>query len=141
MPRDFEEISAQISDVLRHEIEHLTQSGGNDKGKTFGKDAMFGGEFGTDDEMRFRQKIQKGVIKNGLKYLTLPSEIDANIQGLYLTAKKQKRPFVDVVDQYLFQFTDQFNEKGEPYLTKQDVEDVKKVWALRLPALGIKQKL
>ena len=27
------------------------------------------------------------------------------------------------------------------YLTKKDVEDVKKVWALRLPALGIKQKL
>ena len=34
-PNDFEEISAQISDVLRHEKEHLTQSGGNDKGKDF----------------------------------------------------------------------------------------------------------
>ena len=75
------------------------------------------------------------------KYLTLPSEIDANIQGLYLSAKKQKRPFEDVVDQYLYQFTDQYDEEGNPYLTKKDVEDVKKVWALRLPALGIKQKL
>jgi len=140
-PGDFEELSAQISDVLRHEIEHLTQAGGNERGKSFGKDSPFGGEFGTDDEMRFRNMIAKGIIDNGVKYLTLPSEIDANIQGLYLSAKKQKRPFEDVVDQYLYQFTDQYDEKGEPYLTKKDVEDVKKVWALRLPALGIKQKL
>ena len=140
-PGDFEELSAQISDVLRHEIEHLTQAGGNERGKSFGKDSQFGGEFGTDDEMRFRNMIAKGIIDNGVKYLTLPSEIDANIQGLYLSAKKQKRPFEDVVDQYLYQFTDQYDEEGNPYLTKKDVEDVKKVWALRLPALGIKQKL
>ena len=140
-PGDFEELSGQISDVLRHEIEHLTQAGGNERGKSFGKDSQFGGEFGTDDEMRFRNMIAKGIIDNGVKYLTLPSEIDANIQGLYLSAKKQKRPFEDVVDQYLYQFTDQYDEEGNPYLTKNDVEDVKKVWALRLPALGIKQKL
>ena len=89
----------------------------------------------------FRKLIEKGIIANGVEYLTLPSEIDANIQGLYLTAKKQKRPFVDVVDQYLYAYTEQFDEDGEPYLTKKDVEDVKKVWALRLPSLGIKQKL
>lgn len=140
-PGDFEEVSAQISDVLRHEIEHLTQTGGNERGKSFDKDAQFGGKFGTKEEMQFRTKIANGVINNGVKYLTLPSEIDANIQGLYLTAKKQKRPFVDVVDQYLYQFTDQYDEKGEPYLTKQDVEDVKKVWGLRLKGLGIKQRL
>jgi len=140
-PRDFEELSGQISDVLRHEIEHLTQAGGNERGKSFNKDAAFGGKFGTDEESAFRKMIEKGIIANGVSYLTLPSEIDANIQGLYLSAKKQKRPFVDVVDQYLYQFTDQYDKDGKPYLTKQDVEDVKKVWALRLPALGIKQKL
>ena len=140
-PRDFEELSAQITDVLRHEIEHLTQAGGNERGKAFDKDAQFRGEFGTEEEMRFRTKIRDGIVKNGFKYLTLPSEIDANIQGLYLTAKKAKRPFVDVVDQYLYQFTDQYNDKGEPFLTKQEVEDVKRVWGLRLKSLGIKQKL
>jgi hypothetical protein len=140
-PHDFEEVSAQISDVLRHEIEHLTQTGGNERGKSFDKDSQFGGEFGTEEETKFRNKIAQGVIDNGVKYLTIPSEIDANIQGLYLTAKKQKRPFIDVVDQYLYQFTDQYDEEGNPYLTKQDVEDVKKVWALRLKALGIKQRL
>ena len=139
-PRDFEEMSGQISDVLRHEIEHLTQAGGNERGKDF-KGGAFDGKFGTEDEMRFRKLIEKGIIANGVEYLTLPSEIDANIQGLYLTAKKQKRPLVDVVDQYLYAYTEQFDEDGEPYLTKQDVEDVKKVWALRLPSLGIKQKL
>ena len=140
-PRDFEELSSQITDVLRHEIEHLTQAGGNERGKTFDKDSQFRGEFGTEEEMRFRTKIRDGIVKNGYKYLTLPSEIDANIQGLYLTAKKAKRPFVDIVDQYLYQFTDQYNDKGEPFLTKQDVEDVKRVWGLRLKSLGIKQKL
>lgn len=140
-PRDFEELSAQISDVLRHEIEHLTQAGGNERGKTFGKDAQFGGIFGTDKEMKFRTKIANGDIKNGYKYLTIPSEIDANIQGLYLSAKKSKRPFKDVVDQYLYDFTEQYDDDGNPFLTKQEVEDVKKVWSLRLPSLGIKQKL
>lgn len=139
-PRDFEEISGQISDVLRHEIEHLTQAGGNERGKDF-KGGPFDGKFGTEEEMKFRTLIQQGIIANGVEYLTLPSEIDANIQGLYLTAKKQKRPFVDVVDQYLYDYTEQFDEDGKPYLTKKDVEDVKKVWALRLPSLGIKQKL
>ena len=140
-PNDFEELSGQISDVLRHEIEHQTQAGGNERNKFFDKDSQFDGEFGTEEETLFRSMIQKGIIANGVSYLTLPSEIDANIQGLYLSAKKQKRPFVDVVDQYLYQYTEQFGEDGEPYLTKKDVEDVKKVWALRLPALGIKQKL
>ena len=139
-PRDFEEMSAQISDVLRHEIEHLTQAGGNERGKDFtGGD--FKGNFGTEEEMQVRTLIQQGIIDNGVKYLTLPSEIDANIQGMYLTAKKQKRPFVDVVDQYLYAYTEQFDADGNPYLTKKDVEDVKRVWSLRLPALGIKQKL
>ena len=140
-PSDFQELSGQISDVLRHEIEHLTQAGGNERGKSFEKDSLFKGKFGTPEENRFRAMIAQGIIANGVSYLTLPSEIDANIQGLYLSAKKQKRPFEDVVDQYLFQFTEQFDEEGKPYLTKQDVIDVKKVWALRLPALGIKQKL
>ena len=139
-PRDFQEVSGQISDVLRHEIEHLTQSGGNEKGKDF-KGGAFDGKFGTEEELIFRDMIEKGIIKNGVQYLTLPSEVDANIQGLYLTAKKQKRPFVDVVDQYLYAYTEQFDEDGNPYLTKKDVEDVKRVWSLRLPSLGIKQKL
>jgi isopentenyl diphosphate isomerase/L-lactate dehydrogenase-like FMN-dependent dehydrogenase len=41
----------------------------------------------------------------------------------------------------LYAFTEQFDEEGNPYLTVKDVEDVKKMWAKRLPALGIKQKL
>tara|TARA_B110000971_G_scaffold198883_1_gene215791 strand:+ start:96 stop:1997 length:1902 start_codon:yes stop_codon:yes gene_type:complete len=140
-PNDFEELSAQLTDVIRHEIEHLTQAGGNANGKSFGKGEQFDGEFGTKEEKKFRTKIEKGIIKNGTAYLLLPSEIDANIQGMYLSAKKAKRPFKDVVDQYLYGFTDQFDASGNPYLTKQDVEDVKKVWSKRLPSLGIKQEL
>ena len=141
-PRDFEELSFEIADVIRHEMEHLTQAGDNERGKSFGKDSQFGGDFDTDDEKRLRFKIQKGVEKNGaFKYLTLPSEIDANIQGLYLSAKKRKKQFKDVVHQYLYSFTGRLDKDGDPYLTDQEVEDVKKVWGLRLPSLGIKQKL
>jgi hypothetical protein len=140
-PGDFEELSSQITDVLRHEIEHLTQSGGNERNKRFDKNAQFGGEFGTRAERVFRTKMRDGIIANGKQYLILPSEIDANIQGMYLSAKKAKRPFVDVVDQYLYAYTEQYDKDGKPYLTKQDVEDVKKVWGLRLKSLGIKQKL
>jgi|TARA_B110000879_G_scaffold101287_1_gene137169 hypothetical protein len=140
-PTEFEELSSQITDVLRHEIEHLTQAGGNANGKEFGADAQFKGQFGTKQEKTFRDKIANGIIKNGSAYLLIPSEIDANIQGLYLSAKKAKRPFKDVVDQYLYDFTERYDEKGNPFLTKQEVEDVKKKWALRLPSLGIKQEL
>jgi len=141
-PRDFEELSFEIADVIRHELEHLTQAGDNERGKSFGKDSQFGGDFDTDDEKRLRFKIQKGVEKNGaFKYLTLPSEIDANIQGLYLSAKKRKKQFKDVVHQYLYSFTGRLDKDGDPYLTDQEVEDVKRVWSLRLPSLGIKQEL
>jgi len=141
-PRDFEELSFEIADVIRHEMEHLTQAGDNERGKAFGKDSQFGGDFDTDDEKRLRFKIKKGVEKNGaFKYLTLPSEIDANIQGLYLSAKKRKKQFKDVVHQYLYTFTGRLDKDGDPYLTDQEVEDIKTVWSLRLPSLGIKQKL
>jgi len=60
---------------------------------------------------------------------------------MYLSAKKAKRPFVDVVDQYLYAYTEQYDKDGKPYLTPEDVEDVKRVWGLRLKSLGIKQKL
>ena len=141
-PRDFEELSFEIADVIRHEMEHLTQAGDNERGKTFGKDSQFGGDFDTEDEKRLRFKIEKGIEKNGaFKYLTLPSEIDANIQGLYLSARKRKKEFKDVVHQYLYSFTSRYDKDGDPFLTDQEVEDVKKVWALRLPSLGIKQKL
>ena len=141
-PTDFEELSFELADVIRHEMEHLTQAGDNERGKTFGKDSQFGGEFDTDAEKRFRFRIEKGIEKNGaFKYLTLPSEIDANIQGLYLSARKRKRPFKDVVDQYLYSFTDRYDKDGDPYLTDKEVEDVKRVWSLRLPSLSIKQEL
>jgi len=141
-PRDFEELSFEIADVIRHEMEHLTQAGDNERGKTFGKDSQFGGDFDTDDEKRLRFKIEAGIEKNGaFKYLTLPSEIDANIQGLYLSAKKRKKQFKDVVHKYLYSFTGRYDKDGDPYLTDQEVEDVKRVWSLRLPSLGIKQKL
>ena len=145
MPRDLEEVSRILSDILRHEIEHLTQAGVNAKGKDY-KDGQFGGKFGTTAEKRFRKKIEDGDIEPK-KYLLLPSEIDANLQGLYSRAKKERRPFADIVDQYLYQFTE-MPRKGsdgeptdQPVLTKQEVEDIKKQWALRLPTLGIKQRL
>ena len=61
----------------------------------------------------------------------LAKEVDANIQGMYFRAKKEKRPFADVVKQY-------FDDQNLP---KDDYENILNLMRKRLPALGIKQRL
>ena len=35
------------------------------------------------------------------QYFKLSKEIDANLQGMYFRAKKEKRPFGDIINNYL----------------------------------------
>jgi len=90
-PQIWEKVSYAVSDILRHEIEHLTQDGLN---KTPSKD------FDLDKDNDLRDKIETG--KNPYwKYFTLPTEIDAMLYGMYTQAKKSKKPMKDVIDAYL----------------------------------------
>jgi hypothetical protein len=77
-----------------------------------------------------RDKIRAGEKPIG-DYFKLKKEIDANLQGMYFRAKKEKRPFADVVNSYL----------DAQDITPQEREEILTLWRNRLPALGLKQTL
>lgn len=116
---DWQEVSMDLKDVVRHELEHLTQDGENLKP----------GKYIPDDQ-DLRTLIDKGLLDKDA-YYTLPKEIDAMIQGLYYKAKKSKKPFADVVDDYLKKVVDKLETRNK----------IRILWSKRLPALGIKQRL
>jgi len=116
---NWKDVSFDIKDVIRHEIEHLTQDGTNLKQ----------GKYIPDDQ-DIRDMIDAGLMDKD-NYYKLPKEVDAMIQGMYFKAKKSKTPFVDVVDDYF--------EKAK--VTDKERPAIKALWNKRLPALGIKQRL
>ena len=102
--------------TIRHEIEHLTQSGKNVKpGKEMAPDY--------DIRTKLKQSIERGT-----DYFKLDKEVDANLHGLYLKAKKLRKPFDKVVDSYL---------KYDLNLSLDQIEDVKNTWRPRLKALSL----
>ena len=116
---NLKDLSFDLKDVVRHEIEHLTQDGENLKQ----------GKYIPDDK-ELRDLIDAGLLDKD-EYYKLPKEVDAMIQGMYYKAKKSKTPFVDVVDDYF--------EKAK--VTPEERPKIKALWNKRLPALGIKQRL
>jgi len=88
-PRVYPEIAVDLRNLVRHEIEHLTQRGwGEIEGK----------------KMRRNEGVRKRINSNPElyhRYYTLKDEIPANIQGLYSEAKTRKLPFKEVVNNYL----------------------------------------
>jgi phosphopantetheine adenylyltransferase len=103
VPQGWEEIYMDLVSTIRHEIEHQTQSGKNVKdGKGMESDA-----------------ILRKLIKTGgdvVRYVTLPKEVDANVNGLYLKAKKWKRPYAEVVDEYIKDFIGIDNPADASYI-------------------------
>ena len=116
---NWQEISMDLKDVVRHELEHLTQDGEN----------VRSGKYIPDDQ-DLRALIDKGILDKE-NYYYLPKEVDAMIQGLYFKAKKVKKPFSDVVDDYL-------KKTGESLEVR---EKIRILWNKRLPSLGINQRL
>jgi len=121
IPKDvnLKDLSFDLKDVVRHEIEHLTQDGENLKQ----------GKYIPDDQ-KLRDLIDTGIL-NKDEYYKLPKEVDAMIQGMYYKAKKSKTPFADVVDDYF--------DKAK--VTPEERPKIKALWNKRIPALGIKQRL
>ena len=122
-PRILSDIAMHLRDILRHEIEHTTQSGWN----------TINGKYIASDQA-LRSKIESGKLP-AARYFTLPKETPAMIQGLYFKAKKSKQPFAKVVNQYL----DIWVSNGT--LTNQDKEYILKTWREYLPKLSIRQEL
>lgn len=115
-------VAMELRDTLRHEIEHLTQSGWNVKPGKYIK-----------SDQNMRRKIDAGDLP-AYRYFILPKEVDANIQGLYYQAKKQKTPLRNVMNDYLDLFV-------PDVITEKEKEMVLNVWRSRLPALAIRQEI
>lgn len=88
-PSAYPEIAIDLRNLIRHEIEHLTQRGwGEKQGK----------------RMRRNEKVRRKIRSNPelyYRYYKLKDEVPANLQGLYSEAKSRKMPFKEVVNNYL----------------------------------------
>lgn len=129
LPDDFPEIAMSLKDVIRHEIEHITQSGRAKAGKytrdlKTGKLKFQGKDF-ADDQL-IRNMINMEFLPRA-EYFKLEKEVDANLQGMYLRAKKERRPFRDVIDEYL----------DSQNITPEEKEEILDLWRTRLPALNL----
>lgn len=108
----YSDIQADLRDLLRHEIEHLTQSGPNAR---IGK-----GEI--DDKLRQKIMMNTDNPEIAYQYYLLPDEIPAMVQGIYNKAKTQKIPFVQAVENYLDQAED------ENWILPKHRNIIKKTW-------------
>lgn len=118
LPDDFSnwsELYMDLLDVVRHELEHLRQGGPNVRKGGWMK-----------DDSHIRAAINVGLVPEK-EYYKLEKEVDAMIQGLWLHAKKAKKPLIDVINRYL----DAQGVEGE------DKKEVLDAWSKRLPALGV----
>ena len=111
-------IQPQLTDLIRHETEHLTQSGAEEKP----------GKWMRADQAR-RAKIRQNP-ELFYKYFLLPKEVDANIQGLYAKSKYEKKDFQTVVDDYLTDLV------GDGIMTQANSKQVYNKWKSRIPQLG-----
>ena len=122
-PKILTEVAMQLRDVLRHEIEHTTQSGWNTIDSKY-----------IPSDQALRKKINTGQLPPA-RYFTLPKETPAMIQGLYFKAKKSKQPFAKVVDEYLNIWV------SNNTITADDKNQILDTWRTYLPKLGIRQEL
>ena len=122
-PQVLNNIVAELSDTIRHELEHLTQSGWNMKSSKY-----------IPTDIKLRKQIESGKL-SPYRYYTLPKEIPAMIHGLYNKAKKTRTPFAAVVNDHLQTIID----KG--WMSADEAEIVKNTWRTYLPKLAIRQEL
>jgi hypothetical protein len=122
-PRVLSQIAMNLRDTLRHEIEHVTQSGWN----------TIDGKYIPSDQ-NLRTRIEAGKLPPA-RYFTLPKEVPAMIQGLYFKAKKSKQPFKTVVDEYLSMWV------SNDTISAQEKENILNTWRTYLPKLAIRQDI
>jgi hypothetical protein len=109
------EISMNLKDVTRHEIEHLTQSDIENYPSKY-----------MENDQLIRDLINAELLSPS-QYFKLEKEIDANLQGMYFRAKKEKRSFRDVIDSYLDAQDISFEQK----------EEILDLWRQRIEALSL----
>lgn len=92
VPGEWSTVYFHLADVIRHEIEHITQDGRDHGNYRAGKPDT--------DDSELRAYIKIGLLPKS-QYLMLPKEVDANLQGLRFEAKKRKEDMSVTVSRYL----------------------------------------
>jgi hypothetical protein len=112
-PQCYSDITPDLRDIVRHEVEHLTQRGWNEKPNKFIRHNLGAREkIQLDPNLRYR-------------YYQLKDEVDANLHGLYAKAKTTKRPFSDVA----MEFLDRQARKG--IIPENKKREIYNVWKKR----------
>jgi hypothetical protein len=112
---DWQRVSFDLKDVIRHELEHLTQDGANVRpGKQL------------PDDSPLRKMIDAELLPQSA-YFKLEKEVDAMLQGLYLKAKKSKQPLLSVIDDYL----------DKQPITPEERDEILDLWVKRAKSLGL----
>jgi hypothetical protein len=124
---DWQTVSFDLKDVVRHELEHLTQDGGNLKGGTDSDDPRLvrPSKYMVDDEF-IRDMIDANLLPKS-DYFKLEKEVDAMLQGLYFKAKKSRKPYIEVIDNYL---------DTQP-INQEERKNILDLWAKRAKALSL----
>lgn len=92
LPEYFSELYFHLVDVVRHEIEHITQGGESIGNYIPGKPS--------EDDSLTRELIHQGFLPQST-YLILPKEIDANLEGLRLESQVRKEIMINTLNRYL----------------------------------------
>lgn len=103
-------IAMKLRNSIRHELEHLTQSGLN----------TLPGKYLPDDQHLRETATRKD-------YLLLEKEVPAMLKGLHFQSTKEKIPFHEIVNNYL----------NDTYLLKREIEEVKSIWIQKAKELNL----
>ena len=121
IPGEWSTVYFHLADVMRHEMEHITQDGVDNGNYRAGKPI--------EDDSELRAYIKMGLLPKS-QYLMLPKEVDANLQGLRYEAKKRKESMIDTVTKYL----DTQEQSG--VIDGKEREEVLTLWRRRAKKIG-----
>jgi hypothetical protein len=121
VPGEWSTVYFYLADVVRHEIEHITQDGVSTGNYRKGKPS--------EDDAELRTFIKIGLLPK-YQYLMLPKEVDANLQGLRYESKKRKENISVTINRYL----DAQQEQG--IIDDEKREEVLELWRRRAKKIG-----
>jgi|TARA_B110000908_G_C10245473_1_gene448546 hypothetical protein len=121
IPGEWSTVYFHLADVIRHEMEHITQDGIDSGNYRTGKPI--------EDDSEMRNLIKMGLLPQ-YHYMMLPKEVDANLQGLRFEAKKRKESMSDSVNRYL-------NTQQEGgIINDEEKQEILNLWRRRAKKIG-----
>lgn len=121
LPGEWSMVYFHLADVMRHEMEHITQDGAGVGNYKAGKP--------NQDDSELRGLIELGLLPKA-QYMMLPKEVDANLHGLRFEAKKRKEPIIDAINRYL----DTQEQSG--IIDGVEREEILDLWRRRAQQIG-----